>query len=115
MSDRIETYEEFFSFYLRENAYPTTRLMHYAGTTLAFLCWGRAIYAGELVWFLIGFLLGYLFAWIGHFFIEKNKPASFKYPYWSFISDFKMYFLFLTGRLSGHLDVANKADSEAAE
>jgi hypothetical protein len=115
MSGRIESYEEFFPFYLREHANPGTRLVHYMGTTLGFACWGRAIYAGELIWFVIGFLVGYTFAWIGHFFIEKNKPASFKYPYWSFISDFKMYFLFLSGRISGHLDAALKPEAEAVK
>ena len=57
------------------------------------------IYAGQPVYLWAMPVVGYFFAWVGHFFIEKNKPATFTYPLWSLIGDFKMYFLFISGRI----------------
>lgn len=107
MSDnRIKSYGEFWPFYLQEHAKPVTRVWHYLGTTLALLSLAALIVTGDWPWLLGALLIGYGPAWIGHFFVEKNKPASFKYPLWSFISDFRMYFAFLSGRLGGELERA---------
>lgn len=115
MSQRIKTYDEFFPYYLREHSLPRTRALHYVGTTF-FL----ASLVAFVVTFKWGFLvfavvIGYVFAWIGHFFIEKNRPATFSYPGWSFISDLKMYFLFVTGQLGKHLEAAGVGAVDAAE
>ena len=106
MGARIQTYEEFFPYYLTQHSLPATRALHYIGTTL-FLA-SLVAFAVTLQWpyLLFAFVVGYLFAWIGHFFIEKNRPATFTYPLWSFLSDLKMYFLFISGQLGRHLEAA---------
>ena len=97
MAERIATYAEFWPFYLREHARPETRALHYVGTGLGVCLLIWALVAGP--WWLI-------FAGVAHFFIEKNKPATFTYPLWSFVSDFRMFGLFLAGRLGGELKKA---------
>ena len=100
MSDRIKTYSEFYRFYLTEHQNKTSRTLHFVGTFLVFIIIGIAIYFGwGWKWFLVP-LVGYGFAWIGHAFFEKNKPATFKYPLWSLFSDFKLFFEILLGKRS---------------
>ncbi|WP_378183525.1 Mpo1-like protein [Aquimarina sp. SS2-1] len=100
MSDRIKTYSEFYKFYLTEHQNKTSRTLHFIGTFLVFVIIAVAIYYGwSWKWFLVP-VTGYGFAWVGHAFFEKNKPATFKYPFWSLISDFKLFFEILIGRRS---------------
>ena len=100
MSDnRIKSYGEFWPFYLREHAKPTTRVWHYFGTTLALLSLAALIITGDWPWALGAVLIGYGPAWIGHFFVEKNKPASFKRPLYSFMGDWTMYKDIWTGKV----------------
>ena len=101
---RIESYSEFWDFYVREHSKPATRWLHFTGTAfgiflLAFCIWSRR-------WYLIPlcFVVGYAFAWFAHFVVEKNKPATFKYPLWSFISDYKMMWYMLTGKMAGEVE-----------
>ncbi|MDZ7613543.1 MAG: DUF962 domain-containing protein [Flavobacteriaceae bacterium] len=100
MENRIKTYPEFYRFYLSEHKNKTCRVLHFIGTALVFLIAVIAAYTGiSLYWFLVP-LVGYGFAWVGHFYFEKNKPATFKYPLWSLYSDFKMFFQILSGKIS---------------
>ena len=101
----IETYAEFWPYYLQEHAVPACRNLHYAGTSLTFVAFALAIFVN--VWWLIAApLAGYAFAWVAHFTIEKNRPATFTYPIWSLISDYRMFFAWITGRLGAHLETA---------
>jgi len=95
----ITNYDEFWDFYVQEHSQPMTRILHFAGTSLGIilLVWFVAI--GRWYFFPVFFLVGYAFAWFAHFVVEKNKPASFKYPVWSFISDFKIMGFMVTGRM----------------
>lgn len=98
--DRIKTYKEFYSFYLSEHKNKTSRQLHFIGTLLAFVLIFLALFFQKsYLWFLIP-VMGYGFAWVGHYFFEKNKPATFKYPLWSLLSDFRLFFDILFGRLS---------------
>jgi hypothetical protein len=96
---RFATFEEFFEFYLQQHSQRGNRLLHACGTLLGLAVFGWAIFARHYVWALLWIPIGYGFAWTGHFLIEGNKPATFGHPWWSFISDFRMLALMLTGRL----------------
>ena len=107
---KLTSYAAFWPFYLHEHAKPVCRALHYIGTSGVI---GLAI-AGfwldnlSLLWLMPVF--GYGFAWAAHFFVENNKPATFTHPLWSLISDFRMYGLFITGRLRPHLVSAGVID-----
>ena len=103
MAKTISTYSEFWPHYLREHAKPATRALHYFGTGLALALLAWAI-VSQTWWAIAAAVVsGYLFAWIGHFRIERNRPATFTYPTWSLLSDFRMFFLWATGRLGPEL------------
>lgn len=107
--ERIKTYAEFWDFYVQEHSQPMTRLLHFAGTSLGIVLLVWIIRTGNWAYLPLCFVTGYAFAWFSHFVIEKNKPATFKYPLWSFISDYKMMFYMLTGRMNREVErVANK-------
>jgi hypothetical protein len=100
----MRSFDEFWPFYLGEHAKPATRAFHFVGSTIALVLVASSAVTGSLWWILFAFLPGYGFAWFSHFFIEKNKPASFKYPLWSFIADWKMWSLILTGRIESEVE-----------
>ena len=106
----ITTYAAFWPFYLREHSKPVTRRLHYAGTVLTFLFLAIALTRGGWWWALMP-LAGSGFAWGAHFGVEKNRPATFTYPLWSLASDYRMFFLWLSGRLEPHLRAAGVAIS----
>ncbi|MGQ0742153.1 MAG: Mpo1-like protein [Alphaproteobacteria bacterium] len=103
---RITTYREFWPFYLGEHAKALTRAFHFTGTLLASACLLLALLALNPWWLLGAAFAGYGPAWIGHFFVEKNRPATFSYPLWSLASDYRMTWAWLTGRLEGELKKA---------
>ena len=100
----IKNYSEFWDFYVGEHRDPLNRLLHFVGTTLAMVLLVWFIATGRYLFLPLVLVAGYGFAWVGHFFVEKNKPASFKYPLWSFISDYKMVFYMLTGRMKREVE-----------
>lgn len=103
-NSRFKTFAEFWPFYLGEHANLTNRRLHAVGTTIAIAMIALAFVKSE-PWFLLAAVFGgYFFAWIGHFKVEHNRPATFKYPFWSLMGDFKMYFLFVTGQLQSDID-----------
>jgi hypothetical protein len=105
MSDeRISTFGEFWPFYLGEHSLPVTRTMHFVGSWVALLSVIAAAVMLQPAYLVTALISGYAFAWISHFFMEKNRPATFTYPLWSFIADWKMWALILTGRINGELD-----------
>lgn len=105
---RIGTYEEFWPFYVREHSHPMTRLLHFIGTSLGLVMLVWFVSNGDYYYIPLCFVVGYGFAWFSHFFIEKNKPATFKYPLWSFVSDYKMMFCMLTGRMDREIEKARR-------
>lgn len=100
---KFQTYDEFFHFYLQQHSDPRNRVLHAVGTTLGVLVVLGALILGHPWYALLFFPIGYGFAWTGHFVLEKNKPATFGHPFWSFISDFRMVGLMLAGRLGSRL------------
>ena len=101
---RITTFEEFWPFYVSQHSNEGTRALHFAGTT-AGLAWLLAAAAFRRPHFLLHALVSsYGLAWIGHFFIEKNRPATFAYPLWSLRGDFKMYGFMWQGKMGGELE-----------
>jgi hypothetical protein len=99
----IATYRDFWPYYLQEHAKPATRNLHYAGTGLAAACLLTAFASARPGFALAALAAGYGPAWIAHFFVEKNRPATFTYPVWSLISDFRMAWLWATGHLEDEL------------
>ena len=103
VNEHFATYRQFWTHYLREHAKPKTRALHFLGTVTASAAL-LALVVTRRLW-LIPFVLvgGYGPAWFGHFFIEKNRPATFTHPFWSLFSDYRMAFLWLRGRLPSEL------------
>lgn len=108
MARKYQTLAEFYVFYLSEHQHPVSRGLHLFGTALVILLLPLAALTGR--WGLLGLmpLVGYGFAWVGHAFFEKNKPATFTYPLFSLASDFLMLGDFLAGRLGRKLEQARR-------
>ena len=98
MSEGFASFREFYPYYLGEHRDRACRRLHFVGTSFALGFIVLAMMKGSGWWLLAALLSGYAFAWIGHFFFEKNKPATFKYPLWSLMGDFRLFFETVTGR-----------------
>ncbi len=98
MEKEFTTLKEFYPYYLKEHQHPTCRVLHFVGTALIFLILISGLVSGNFIWLLSIPVVGYGFAWVGHFFFEKNKPATFQYPFFSLASDFILFYDLLTGK-----------------
>ncbi|APX62524.1 DUF962 domain-containing protein [Acinetobacter schindleri] len=96
----IRDYHEFYRFYLTEHRNIMSRRLHVAGSSIGLYFFSKAIIQRKPKYFLYGLASGYACAWIGHFIFEKNKPASFKQPLYSFVSDWRMFADVLRGNIS---------------
>lgn len=96
----IKNYQDFYRFYLTEHHDLNCRRLHFVGSSLGLIAIATAVRKRQKRYLAYGLLAGYACAWIGHFGFEKNKPASFKQPLYSFISDWRMYYHIVTGQIS---------------
>ena len=107
MSEReMKTFEEFWPYYVAEHSQPGTRALHYAGTMTGLAVASALLARGKWRWLPLAFVPGYAAAWAGHYLIEKNRPATFKHPLWSFLADHKMLALKLAGRMDAEVERA---------
>ena len=98
-SRQYRTFHDFYPFYLTEHSRSGTRRLHFAGTLLVLLTLVYAVAAGRWGLLVLVPLFGYGFAWAGHFFVERNRPATFQYPLYSLAGDFRMFADMLRGRV----------------
>ena len=96
---KFDGFWQFYEYYLTQHANPVSRTLHFIGSTLVLLALGGVL-ATQTWWALLLLpVIGYGFAWAGHFGFEKNKPATFGHPFWSLASDYVMWWQMLTGKL----------------
>ena len=100
---RHGSFDRFWLFYLREHSRPATRALHYAGTSLVLVFAAGAAAMGSWILLVLVPIAGYAFAWGSHAAVERNRPATFTHPLWSLAADFRMFFLWLSGRLGPEL------------
>ena len=96
---RFKSFTEFYPFYLSEHSNRTSRRLHFVGSCLVLLIVVGALLLRQPGWLLLVLVVGYGFAWVGHFFFEKNRPATFKYPVYSLMGDWRMFADILRGRI----------------
>lgn len=99
MNRRFASFAQFYPFYLNEHRARGTRRLHFAGSALALACLLVLIFTGDPVWLAAGLVCGYGFAWIAHLAVEKNRPATFRHPLYSFMGDWVMFWQMLTGKI----------------
>ncbi len=114
MSDRIQSFEEFWPFYVLEHEKKATRVLHFIGTTAAITVLGAAAITKRPGLVPLALVAGYGPAWFSHFFIEGNRPATFKYPLWSLKADFIMWGKMIAGTMDAEVEAAKKRREEAA-
>jgi hypothetical protein len=105
----FNSFTEFWPHYVAEHSQPATRMLHLIGTTVGLATVIYFIASGRWWLFPLGLIPGYGAAWFAHFVIEKNRPATFQHPLWSFMGDYKMIWMMLTGRMKTEVErVVNK-------
>lgn len=101
--ERLASFEAFWPYYVGEHSAEWTRRLHFVGTTAAGLCLASAIATRRPALVLGALVAGYGPAWASHFFVEKNRPATFTYPLWSLLADFKMWSMIARGRMDAEV------------
>jgi hypothetical protein len=96
---RFASFREFYPFYLSEHSNRTSRRLHFIGSCGVLALLGVAIWSRNGWWLLAALFCGYGFAWVGHFFYEKNRPATFRHPFYSFVGDWVMFKDIIIGRI----------------
>lgn len=99
MEKQYKTFRDFYPYYLSEHRNTTCRVLHFVGTSLVLAALSMALITGNGWWLAAMPAAGYGCAWMGHFFFEKNRPATFTYPLYSFAGDWLMYVQLLTGTI----------------
>ncbi len=102
----MRSFEEFWPFYVREHSHPANRALHFVGTTLAMGSLAAGLLTRRPGFFLAAPLLGYGCAWVGHFVVEGNRPATFTYPAWSLRGDMVMWWKTVTGTMAAEVERA---------
>ncbi|MFK4059478.1 Mpo1-like protein [Brevundimonas sp. NPDC046655] len=95
---RYASFSAFYPYYIHEHSNRACRRIHVVGTGLVIAAFAAFCVTGNAWWLLAMPLVGYGFAWVGHFFFEKNRPATFKYPLWSLMGDFRLFFETVSGK-----------------
>lgn len=108
---KYKDFKSFYPYYLTEHSNVKNRILHFSGTLLLLVCFVLGIVTGKWFLFILIPFVGYGFAWVGHYFIEKNKPATFTYPLYSLASDFVMFWHMLTGQIGERLEDAKKKNN----
>jgi len=96
---RFNSFAEFYPYYLGEHSHPACRRLHYVGSLLVLALLAYALATQHWPLLLALPVIGYGFAWIGHLVFEKNRPATFKHPLYSFMGDWVMLKDGLTGKI----------------
>jgi len=105
---KYKTFWDFYPYYLTEHSLPINRTLHFIGTGIVIVLLIAGIITGRGLLFILIPIAGYGFAWVGHFFLERNKPATFTYPLYSLGSDFVMFWDILTGQIGRKVEEAKK-------
>ncbi|MFC5343036.1 Mpo1-like protein [Brevundimonas staleyi] len=95
--ERFASFEAFYPFYIHEHSNQICRRIHIVGSALVLVALALGVFVNAW-WFAAMPVIGYGFAWVGHFFFEKNRPATFKYPLWSLMGDWRMFFETVSGK-----------------
>lgn len=103
-NSKPKNFAEFWPLYVCDHKNSRNRMLHFIGTLLVLVHILVSLGRGEYLWLWLAPIIGYSFAWVGHFLVERNRPATFRYPIYSLLADFKMFALMCRGRMAGELE-----------